>query len=512
MLKSKNCNQRLARSLRKKRNRLIKVQAKRSQAEVKRLRFRLQRDLRGFVRYFWSVLEPATRLKWNWHLDLLCDYLMLVAQGKCRRLIINVPPRSMKSLLCTVFYPVWRWITAPQQRFMFVSYSEHLSTDHSLARRNVLSSEYFRRCWGHRVRLVRDQNQKTQYENTQRGVMFATSITGSATGKGCDVLIVDDPLSTKDAYSDKERETTNRNFDATFRSRLNDPMTGSIVIVMQRLHEDDLTGHLLAREPGAWTHVKLAAEAEVPEVWTFPVSDRRPVERRPGDLLWPEQFPREALADFKRGLGSWAYAGQYQQNPAPFEGGIIKRDWIKYYRDLPQGHGTWIQSWDCSFKDARDSDYVVGQVWVKFEAHYYLVDQVRERMDFVRTRPAIQQMTLRYPQATAKLIEDKANGPAVIQSLRDHVSGIIPRTPKDSKAGRLHSAAPLFEAGNILLPERAAWVGDFVQELLHFPNAAHDDTVDACTQALAYLHRPLSGIQQYYKEEAEKARKLGANQ
>jgi len=149
---------------------------------------------------------------------------------------------------------------------------------------------------------------------------------------------------------------------------------------------------------------------------------------------------------------------------------------------------------------------VVGQVWAKFEADYYLVDQVRERMDFVRTRQAIQEMSRKYPQATAKLIEDKANGPAVIRSLRDHISGIIARTPKDPKLARLTSVSPLFEAGNIFLPERAAWVGDFVQELLQFPNAANDDQVDACTQALEYLNRRLSGIQQYYKQEAEKAR------
>lgn len=483
----------------------LELLARRKQALLQLHRFKLQSDLRVFVKHFWSVLEPATPLQWNWHLDLLCEYLTLVAQGKCRRLIINVPPRGMKSLLCTVFYPVWRWITAPQQRFMFVSYSEELSTDHSVFRRNVLNSELYRNFWGTRVRFAKDQNLKTQYENARRGVMFATSITGSATGKGCDELIVDDPLNVQNAFSDKERQTTNRNFDATFRSRLNDPATGSIVVIMQRLHEDDLTGHLLAREPGAWTHIKLPAEAEVPEVWTFPISDHTPVERKPGDLLWPERFPREVLNDLKTALGSWAYAGQYQQNPAPFGGGIIKREWIKYYRELPEGKCKWIQSWDCSFKETRDSDYVVGQVWAKFEADYYLVDQVRERMDFVRTRHAIQEMSRKYPQATAKLVEDKANGPAVIRSLRDQISGIIARTPKDPKLARLTSVSPLFEAGNIFLPERATWVGDFVQELLQFPNAANDDQVDACTQALEYLERRLSGIQQYYKQEAEKA-------
>jgi predicted phage terminase large subunit-like protein len=519
------------------------------QVELERKKFlkrrrTAERDLKMFVRAAWPILEPTTPLQWNWHLDLLCAYLTAAARGDCRRLIINVPPRSMKSLLCTVFYPVWRWCTEPQRRFMFVSYSDELSTDHSLFRRNVLNSEMYRGGWGHLVKFSKDQNLKTQYENTRRGVMFSTSITGSATGKGCDELIVDDPMNAKRAFSDQEREATNRTFDATFRSRLNNPATGTIIVIMQRLHDSDLTGHLLAQEPEAWKHIKLPAEAEEDERWPSPTS-ARVYPRRAGELLWPARFSREVLAGLKIALGSWSYAGQYQQNPAPLEGGIVQRKWIQYYRELPvgdsgrptqitavggcatngfttggparrdatrAGRGTWIQSWDCSFKDTREADYVVGQVWLRMNSSYYLVDQVRERMDFIRTKQAIQQMTAKYPQATAKLIEDKANGPAVIAALRSEIDGIIPITPTDSKMGRLHAVSPLFEAGNVFLPEataggsQARWVGDFIEELTRFPNAAHDDQVDACTQALMYMRRQGGGILQYYKEEAERVR------
>jgi predicted phage terminase large subunit-like protein len=480
-------------------------------AHKEKLRLKVVRqsrfDLKVFVHAFWRILEPTTPLQWNWHLDLICDYLTAVKRGQFRRLIINVPPRSMKSLLCTVFYPVWRWCTEPQRRFMFVSYSDELSTDHSVFRRNVLSSEMYRGGCGHQVRFSKDQNLKTQYENTRRGVMFSTSITGSATGKGCDELIVDDPMNAKKAFSDQERESTNRNFDATFRSRLNDPATGVIIVIMQRLHDDDLTGHLLSQEPNAWTHLKLPAEFEQDASWTFPISERTPQQVKAGDLLWEGRFSREVLADLKVALGSWSYAGQYQQSPAPLKGGIIQREWIRHYRELPSLTGSvrWLQSWDCSFKDTRESDYVVGQVWLRVGAAFYLVDQVRERMDFVRTKQAIQQMTARYPQATAKLIEDKANGPAVISSLRSEISGIIPISPTDSKDGRLHAVSPLFQAGNVFLPE-ARWVGDFVEELTRFPKAANDDQVDACTQALLYMQPQYSGIQEYYRELAEKAR------
>jgi predicted phage terminase large subunit-like protein len=483
--------------------------------------------LKAFVHVAWPILEPTTPLQWNWHLDLLCDHLTESRLGRCRRLIINVPPRSMKSLLCTVFYPVWRWCIEPQRRFMFVSYSDELSTDHSLFRRNVLNSEMYRGGWGQVVKFSKDQNLKTQYENTRRGVMFSTSITGSATGKGCDELIVDDPMNAKRAFSDQEREATNRTFDATFRSRLNNPATGTIIVIMQRLHDSDLTGHLLAQEPQAWTHISLPAEAEKDEQWRVPSG--RIYTRVAGELLWPARFSHEVLAGLKTALGSWSYAGQYQQNPAPLEGGIVQRKWIQYYRELPAGdsgrpthitagfgartgRGQWIQSWDCSFKDTREADYVVGQVWLRMNSSYYLVDQVRERMDFIRTKQAIQQMTAKYPQATAKLIEDKANGPAVIAALRSEIDGIIPITPTDSKMGRLHAVSPLFEARNVFLPDptaggsQARWVGDFIEELTRFPNATHDDQVDACTQALMYMRRQGGGILQYYKEEAERVR------
>src|SRR6185437_10844045 len=187
--RSNSCSRPSARQ-RQTRKQILQLLARHNRALLEFHRFELRRDLRAFVRHFWPILEPATPLQWNWHLDLLCEHLALVANGECRRLIINVPPRSMKSLLCTVFYPVWRWISAPQRRFMFVSYSEELSTDHSVFRRNVLNSERYRELWGSGVCPARDQNVKTQYENTHRGVMFATSITGSATGKGCDELIV----------------------------------------------------------------------------------------------------------------------------------------------------------------------------------------------------------------------------------------------------------------------------------------------------------------------------------
>ena len=472
------------------------------------VRAETERDFKNFVHLAWPILEPATKLEWNWHLDLLCEYLTAVQCGNVRRLIINVPPRSMKSLLCTVLYPVWRWCTTPQRRFMFVSYSEQLSTEHSVLRRNVLSSDWYQGHWGEVVRFAKDQNVKTHYRNARRGAMFATSIGGTATGKGCDELIVDDPMSAQCVFSDQERQTVIRNFSSTFRSRLNDPAKGSIVVIMQRLHVDDLSGHLLTEEPGAWTHVSLPAEFDQNVSYWLPLSETS-VTRHAGELLWESRFPRSVLEHLKTALGSWAYTGQYLQAPTPIDGAIIKREWLMYYDELPspgERAMQWVQSWDCSFKDKHGSDYVVGQVWLRVGGRFYLVDQVRARMDFIATTQAIEQMTARYPQAAAKLIEDAANGPAVIAALRSKISGILAITPDGPKIGRVNSVSPYFEARNVHLPAPSVkpWVGAFVEELTSFPGGSHDDQVDACTQALKYLHGPDSGIWQFVRNEAEK--------
>ena len=220
-----------------------------------------------------------------------------------------------------------------------------------------------------------------------------------------------------------------------------------------------------------------------------------------GDLLWKERLPQHVLDQLKVAMGSWAFAGQYQQAPAPLEGGTIKYDWLKFYRELPARFDYVLQSWDCSFKESKDSDYVVGQVWGRAStqsaagrsAQYYLLDQVRGKMDFVGTKNAIRAMSAKYPQAVTKLIEDKANGPAVISALKAEVDGMIAVNPEGGKESRMNSVSALFEAGNVFLPEaeRAPWTHDYMHELCTFPKAAHDDEVDATSQA---LFDPLWGL------------------
>src|SRR4029077_10957061 len=261
-----------------------------------------QPDLKTFVEDAWLILEPVSTLQWNWHLDLICDYLTLVKEDRFKPtcgqelegIIFNVPPRTMKSLLITVFFPIWVWTSAPSRRFMFVSYSEKLSTQHSVFRRSVIESPWYQRHWGKVFSFSKDQNLKSHYENSERGAMFSTGMQATATGMGGDILIFDDPLNPEQAISQMEREAVNLRFDTTFRSRINDPATGVKIIIMQRLHELDLTGHVLARESNRWKHISLPAIAEKDQPWEFPAT-KKVVNQKAGDLLWAERLPKSFL-------------------------------------------------------------------------------------------------------------------------------------------------------------------------------------------------------------------------
>ena len=471
--------------------------------------------LKTFVEEAWSVLEPVSTLCWNWHLSLICDYLTLIRDNKFRNLgpelegiIFNVPPRTMKSLLITVFFPIWVWTTDPSRRFMFASYSEKLSTQHSVLRRSVIESGWYQESWGGVFSISRDQNVKNHYENSSRGAMFSTGMQSTATGMGGDILIFDDPLNPEQAISQVEREAVNLRFDTTFRSRINDPATGVKIIIMQRLHELDLTGHVLARESSRWKHISLPAIAEEDEKpWQLSNGTHLPA-RKPGDLLWPERLPQSFLDSQRVGMGSWAFNGQYQQRPAPLDGGIIKRQWVRFYRQLPEKFEFMVQSWDCTFSGGHDNDFVAGQVWARSGGKYFMLPyRTYERLDFGPTMAAIKSCHAKFPQAHAVLIEDKANGPAIISELQKEIPGVVAVNPEGGKLARAQATAPLWEAGSIELPDPQVfgitWMEDYLHNMCAFPKAAHDDDVDATSQALIYMRSRLGGgIVDFYRQQA----------
>jgi predicted phage terminase large subunit-like protein len=455
-----------------------------------------ERSLRAFVEQAWHILEPDTPFLTNWHINLICEYLEAVTEGEITRLVINLPPRYMKSLLVSVLWPTWEWLRAPQMRWLFASYSESLSTKHSLDRRVVLQSPWYRDRWGDRFHLTSDQNEKAEYRNDRRGIMTATSVGGSATGKGGNRIVVDDPHNPAQAESDRQRQQAIDFFLTTLSTRLDDKRKGAIVVIMQRLHTRDLTAVCLDQ---GYTSLIIPVEAEYPSILTFPRSGAT-ITRAVGELLWPARESHDDLTRQKAALGSYAYAGQYQQRPSPRGGGLFKRSWWKYYAELPSDMQEHAQSWDLAFKGGGEHDFVVGLVAARRGADIYLIDRYKQHASFQETLAAMRQMSERYPEAHTILVEDNANGPAIIDTLNHEIGGIIAVTPEGGKYARASACEPQVEAGNVYLPSptapnghsipERAWVHDFVEQLAVFPQGDHDDDVDAFSQLLTRWKHP----------------------
>lgn len=450
------------------------------------------RSLNQFVVGAWDVLEPQTPLLWNWHHDLICEYLMAAERGEIRRLIINIAPRSTKSLLATVSFPDWIWTHSPATRFLFGSYAETLATKHSLLRRNLIESDWYQKGWGHKFQLSGDLNKKTEFANNKTGQMKAAGIKGAITGEGGDFILIDDPHNPKGAESDADREATLQNFDLAWSNRLNNKKTGRIILIMQRLHHQDLTGHLIAKNLG-YEVLKIPSVCEKKTIITFPISGKELI-REPGELMHPERDGQAELDQAKKDLGSYGFSGQHQQEPSPRAGGIIKRAWIKYYKELPDNLEEKIIVADLTYKDAKASDFTVIEVWGRKGSSLYLIDQIRDRMGFPAQVQAIKVMSAKHPDAIAKVIEEAANGAAVIQTLQGEIMGIVPYKPQTGKDARLAAVSPIYEAGNVFYPDPtiAPWVGTNVEEIVSFPNAAHDDTVDCASLAIMRLRETSS--------------------
>jgi predicted phage terminase large subunit-like protein len=376
---------------------------------------------------------------------------------------------------------------------MGASYALSLAVRDSAKARRIIESPWYQARWGHVYQLAGDQNAKSHYLNNRGGHRFSTAVGAAATGAGASTIICDDPHGANQATSTRQRETTLEWWDQTMSTRLNDPKTGRKVIIMQRLHEKDLSGHVLAQ--GGYEHLCLPAEYEGKKIFTsIGWSDPRSEE---GELLWPDQFGRTEIESLKTQLGTYGAAGQLQQSPVPAGGGIFKRQWWRFYKkhELPGFLDIIIQSWDMAFKSKDTSDYVVGQVWGRKDGNFYLLYQDKDRRDFVESANAVIRMSYRYPKARVKLIEDKANGPAIISALQNKVPGLLPVEPQGSKEARAYAVSPLVEAGNVYLPdpnepgmeEELLWVKDFITTCERFPKVEFDDEIDAFTQGLFYL-------------------------
>lgn len=455
-----------------------------------------ERSLRQFVKFGWHQVEPAAQVfQSNWHIDAICEHLEAVTRGQIRNLIINVPPRHSKSTIVSVMWPAWEWGPAkqPGTRWLCCSYAAHLSRRDSMKCRKVIESKWYRDKWGHVYRLAPDQNAKEYYENDKSGRRVATSIGGGNTGEGGDRLVIDDPHEAGNSTSDSALESVIQWYSTSMSTRANDPKKGSLCLIGQRVHHNDLTGYLMDLRGNDFDMLILPGEYERATRCHSSLGFVDPRVNE-GDLLWPERYGKDEIGRLKRELGSANYIAQVQQRPSAAEGSIFKREWFATrYSESPRAiaarcHRV-IQSWDCAFKDAETSSYVVGQVWGIAGVDRYLLAERREHLSFTATRAAIKAMAASWPEADLILIEDKANGTAIIDDLRRAISGVVAVSPEGSKEARAAAVTPECESGNVILPSEqiAPWVEDYIEELCQFPRGRYNDRVDATSQALTRL-------------------------
>jgi predicted phage terminase large subunit-like protein len=480
-------------------------------------RFVCARSLSDYIREAWPILNPLTWYLPNWHIDLISEYLQACSTGQIHRLIVNLPPKGTKSTVVSVMWPTWCW--GPQNqagtRWMFASYSEKVSTRDSLARRTLLTSLWYTGHWGSRVRLIADQNQKTIFQNAARGQMLATTMGGQGTGLGGQYLVIDDPHDTEKIISDKERQRALHNFDHKLYTRLDDRKTGVIVIIMQRLHTKDLTGHLLEGIDGArWEHLSIPMEAPAEKVYVFPIS-KKEYAREEGGLLNPVREGPAELGEHKARLGSYGYASQFQQTPLPAGGGVFKLQWFKLWpkldsegnehsAELPQFDQI-VQSWDTAIKDKETNSYTVCTTWGVCDLGYFLLDVWRKHVEFPDMMHGMHDLAAHWrPQAI--LVENKSSGQSAIQELRRSTLPVIAIDVDTDKTARARAAAPKAESGKIWIIRHASWARLYLDELCNFPKSEFNDQVDSTSQFINWMHESSFGLMACYRAENEKVR------
>lgn len=450
-----------------------------------------KRSLLEFVRQSWQYIEPGAPFVEGWHHGAICDHLQAVTRGQIRKLVISVPPEHSKSTIVAKCWPAWGWVDNSSFDWLFSSYSAQRAIGDSVDCRRIIDSPWYRQNWAHLFFLTSDQNQKTRFTNSRGGQRIAMGLLGSGTGEHADAVVCDDPHSIRDQWSTKRLDAAMQTWDQVMSRCINDPQTSRHVIIMQRIHHKDLAAHCLKQ--GGYDYLCLPTEYD-PARSTVTSLNWKDPRKKKGELLWPGRFGAAEVADAKVRLATRGFSAQHQQDPSQEEGAIFKRDKFKYYANDPRKIAaqmdSLIQSWDMAFKDLDSSSKVAGHVWGKKGADRFLLDRVCEHLDFVESMRAVEDMSERWPLATAKIIEDKANGPAIIAALKRKVSGLIPWPPKGqqmgSKISRAYASQPEVEAGNVWLPDPQAhpWVPEFVEYCVAFPGGEYDDDIDAMTQAL----------------------------
>jgi len=440
----------------------------------------LATDFRAFVDYVFGLLRPGIPFRPNWHIDAMAHKVSQVASGEVKRLIITMPPRNLKSIIASVALPAWYLGHNPSERVVAVSYSDALAKTHANDFRRVVTDPIYQAVF---PKMVLARETDSEIHTTLRGRRYATSIGGTLTGRGGSLFIIDDPLKPGDAHSEATRQRVIEWYRSTLVTRPDDKQAARIVLVMQRIHVDDLVGYLLENDAG-FEVLNLPAVAQ--STSTYDLGGGRTHVREKGDLLHPAHEPAEVLLDIKKSMGTMAFSAQYQQAPEPAGGKIIKRKMLQYYTQIERlPTDRIVLSWDIALSEQEAGDYSACVVLLNRGDLYYVLEVVRGKFPFDKLKEKIIEVKQRYGRTASLVIEESAISHGLIQSLREKHINVVDRKPDRDKQSRLISQIDLFEGGSVLLPKDAPWLDAFVSELLSFPGR-HDDQVDALTQGLAW--------------------------
>jgi predicted phage terminase large subunit-like protein len=470
--------------------------SKRTREDHRTLDAALRLDLAAFIQGAFEEVVPGSRFLPNWHIEAIAYHLEQVFAGQIKRLIITIPPRHLKSICASVAFPAWVLGHDPTRRIVTVSYGDDLAGKHALDCRRIMESARYRRLFP-ATRLSRSKNTANEYVTTRGGYRYSASVGGALTGRGGSLIICDDLLKPADALSDLRRQAVNDWFDNTLFSRLDNKAEDAIVIVMQRLHLEDLVGHVL--EQGDWVQLNLPAIAEVDA--SIPIGPGQYYHRRRGEPLHPAREPDEVLRQIRKTLGAYTFSAQYQQLPVPVEGSILQWRWFRRYKGTYRTRrpdDVIIQSWDPAATPGENSDYSVCTTWLVRDGKYFLVDVFRERLDYPDLRRAVYRLIEQW-QPNEVVIEGMNSGRALFQELRAQaikgrgplrVMQILCAEPRESKVTRMAVHSPVIEAGQVLLPESAPWLDDLQREIAQFPHGRYDDQVDSLSQFLYRMAHP----------------------
>jgi predicted phage terminase large subunit-like protein len=439
-------------------------------------------DFVSFFQKCFHTLMPHATLLMTWHVYAMAFKFEQVRFGTIKRLIINVPPRSLKSTMMIAFVAFLLGLD-PTLRIIIVTYGSDLSIKFTNDLRAILNSSWYQRLFP-ATRISDIKNTEVEFVTSRNGFFLASSVEGALTGRGADFIFVDDPIKPMDALSDTKRERVNTWFNSTLLSRLDDKQSGRIVLLMQRLHDNDLAG-TLQRSSTEWITLALAAICEREE--RIQISESEDHVRRADEALHPEREPLHVLEQIRSQIGDQLFAAQFQQAPMPAQGVVINHGWIRRYDQLPArtSSSKIIQSWDTASKEGELNDYSACVTLLCHAGKYYLVDVLRFRFDYPTLRARAIAHARTY-HANIILVEDTGFGTALVPELKAQQLSAVAVQPQVNKKMRMAIQSEKFKNGTILLPKQAPWLRDFEEELCAFPNSRHDDQIDALSQALGF--------------------------